>query len=165
MAYSLLSTKSLPLIIIGVFILGFFLSTYEATMPGSLPTMFYTHIRYRTLSVTFNVSVSLFGGTTPLLASWLVERTGNILAPAYYLTAISLIGFLVITFLHVSTAGKSLKGSYPNVDNEKDRKYYEDNPKKLYGGLKKEKKKKISKIIFEGKAPRRLAFSYKKLKR
>ena len=90
-AYSLLSTKSLPLIIIGVFILGFFLSTYEATMPGSLPTMFYTHIRYRTLSVTFNISVSLFGGTTPLIASWLVESTGNALAPAYYLTAISLI--------------------------------------------------------------------------
>ena len=87
----------------------------------------------------------------------LVERTGNILAPAYYLTAISLIGFLVITFLHVSTAGKSLKGSYPNVDNEKDRKYYEDNPKKLYGGLKKEKKRRFLKI-FEGKAPRRLAF-------
>ena len=140
-AYSLLSTKSLPLIIIGVFILGFFLSTYEATMPGSLPTMFYTHIRYRTLSVTFNVSVSLFGGTTPLLASWLVERTGNILAPAYYLTAISLIGFLVITFLHVSTAGKSLKGSYPNVDNEKDRKYYEDNPKKALWWVKERKEK------------------------
>ena len=111
-AYSLLSTKSLPLIIIGVFILGFFLSTYEATMPGSLPTMFYTHIRYRTLSVTFNVSVSLFGGTTPLIASWLVETTGNALAPAYYLTAISLIGFLVITLFHASTASKSLKGSY-----------------------------------------------------
>lgn len=122
-AYSLLSTKSLPLIIIGVFILGFFLSTYEATMPGSLPTMFYTHIRYRTLSVTFNVSVSLFGGTTPLIASWLVETTGNALAPAYYLTAISLIGFLVITLFHASTASKSLKGSYPNVDNEEDRKY------------------------------------------
>ena len=80
-AYSLLSTKSLPLIIIGVFILGFFLSTYEATMPGSLPTMFYTHIRYRTLSVTFNISVSLFGGTTPLIASWLVESTGKFLTP------------------------------------------------------------------------------------
>lgn len=127
-AYSLLSTKSLPLIIIGVFILGFFLSTYEATMPGSLPTMFYTHIRYRTLSVTFNVSVSLFGGTTPLIASWLVETTGNALAPAYYLTAISLIGFLVITLFHASTASKSLKGSYPNVDNEEDRKYYEEKP-------------------------------------
>lgn len=138
-AYSLLSTKSLPLIIIGVFILGFFLSTYEATMPGSLPTMFYTHIRYRTLSVTFNVSVSLFGGTTPLIASWLVESTGNALAPAYYLTAISLIGFLVITLFHASTAGKSLKGSYPNVDNEEDRKYYEENPKKALWWVKERK--------------------------
>jgi len=67
-AFSLLNTRSLPLIIVGVLVLGFFLSTYEATMPGSLPTMFYTHIRYRTLSVTFNLSVSLFGGTTPLIA-------------------------------------------------------------------------------------------------
>ena len=140
-AYSLLSTKSLPLIIIGVFILGFFLSTYEATMPGSLPTMFYTHIRYRTLSVTFNISVSLFGGTTPLVASWLVESTGNILTPAYYLTAISIIGFLVITLLHASTSGKSLKGSYPNVDNEKDRKYYEEHPKKALWWIKERQEK------------------------
>ena len=160
MAYSLLSTKSLPLIIIGVFILGFFLSTYEATMPGSLPTMFYTHIRYRTLSVTFNVSVSLFGGTTPLLASWLVERTGNILAPAYYLTAISLIGFLVITFLHVSTAGKSLKGSYPNVDNEKIENTMKIIRKKLYGGLKKEKKRRFLKLYL--KARRRDALPFHK---
>ncbi len=83
--------------------------------------MFYSHIRYRTLSVTFNISVSIFGGTTPLVATWLVTKTGDPLAPAYYLTAISVIGFLVITFLHLSTAGKSLKGSYPNVDNEQDR--------------------------------------------
>ncbi|MDH8843952.1 MFS transporter [Staphylococcus warneri] len=128
-AFSLLATKSLPFIIIGVLILGFFLSTYEATMPGSLPTIFYTHIRYRTLSITFNISVSIFGGTTPLIASWLVESTGNVLAPAYYLTAISVIGFLVILLLHVTTAGKSLKGSYPNVDNEEDRAYYEAHPK------------------------------------
>ncbi|MGT2397534.1 hypothetical protein ACVPOR_00655 [Staphylococcus aureus] len=44
-----------------------------------------------------------------------LTKTGDPLAPAYYLTAISVIGFLVITFLHLSTAGKSLKGSYPNV--------------------------------------------------
>ena len=128
-AFVLLHSQSFIVIVIGIFILGFFLSTYEATMPGSLPTMFYSHIRYRTLSVTFNISVSIFGGTTPLVASWLVAETGNPLAPAYYLTAISLIGFLVITFLHLSTAGKSLKGSYPNVDNEKDRAYYAEHPK------------------------------------
>lgn len=140
-AFSLLNTRSLPLIIVGVLVLGFFLSTYEATMPGSLPTMFYTHIRYRTLSVTFNLSVSLFGGTTPLIAAWLVNYTNNILAPAYYLTAISVIGFVVISLLHFSMAGKSLKGSYPNVDSEEDRRYFEEHPKEALWWVQERKEK------------------------
>ncbi|EOD3749087.1 TPA: MFS transporter [Staphylococcus aureus] len=138
-AFMLLYSQSFVVIVIGIFLLGFFLSTYEATMPGSLPTMFYSHIRYRTLSVTFNISVSIFGGTTPLVATWLVTKTGDPLAPAYYLTAISVIGFLVITFLHLSTAGKSLKGSYPNVDNEQDRSYYAEHPKEALWWVKERK--------------------------
>ncbi|HAR7399833.1 TPA: MFS transporter [Staphylococcus aureus] len=138
-AFMLLYSQSFVVIVIGIFGLGFFLSTYEATMPGSLPTMFYSHIRYRTLSVTFNISVSIFGGTTPLVATWLVAKTGDPLAPAYYLTAISVIGFLVITFLHLSTAGKSLKGSYPNVDNEQDRAYYAEHPKEALWWVKERK--------------------------
>ena len=49
----------------------------------------------------------------------------------------------MIAVLHVSTAGKSLKGSYPNVDNKKDLEFYESNPKKHYGGLKLRKIKRI----------------------
>ncbi len=129
-AFSLFQTTSIIFIIVGIFILGFFLSTYEGTMPGSLPTMFYTHIRYRTLAVTFNVSVSLFGGTTPLIASSLVAKTGDPLSPAYYLTAVSIVGIIIISLLHVSTAGKSLKGSYPNVESDEEYEYYKDNPDK-----------------------------------
>ncbi|MFH4935420.1 MFS transporter [Staphylococcus cohnii] len=129
-AFALFQSGSLVLIIVGIFTLGFFLSTYEATMPGSLPTMFYTHIRYRTLAVTFNVSVSLFGGTTPLIASSLVAKTGDPLSPAYYLAAMSVIGIIVISLLHVSTAGKSLKGSYPNVQSDEEYEYYTKNPDK-----------------------------------
>ncbi|WP_436862460.1 MFS transporter [Staphylococcus caeli] len=130
LAFVLLQSTSIVFVIVGVFVLGFFLSTYEGTMPGSLPTMFYTHIRYRTLAVTFNVSVSLFGGTTPLIATSLVAKTGDPLAPAYYLTAMSIVGIIVITLLHVSTSGKSLKGSYPNVENDKEFDYYANNPDK-----------------------------------
>jgi len=130
LAFILLQSTSIVFVIVGVFVLGFFLSTYEGTMPGSLPTMFYTHIRYRTLAVTFNVSVSLFGGTTPLIATSLVAKTGDPLAPAYYLTAMSIVGIIVITLLHVSTSGKSLKGSYPNVENDKEFDYYANNPDK-----------------------------------
>ena len=129
-AFSLMQLEHIAFIVIGVFILGFFLSTYEATMPGSLPTMFYTHIRYRTLAVTFNVSVSLFGGTTPLIAASLVAKTGDPLSPAYYLMAMSIVGILVVGLLHVSTSHKSLKGSYPNVDNQEDYDYFVENPDK-----------------------------------
>lgn len=114
-AFYFINMKSIIFIFFGILILGILLSTYEGTMPGTLPTMFYTDIRYRTLAVTFNVSVSLFGGTTPLISTWLVHQTGNALAPAFYLTIFSLVGFFVIMFLFTSTSGKSLKGSYPTV--------------------------------------------------
>ncbi|SEN54123.1 MFS transporter, MHS family, proline/betaine transporter [Terribacillus saccharophilus] len=127
-AFYLVNLNGLVFVSIGILILGVLLATYEGSIPGSLPTMFYTDIRYRTLSVTFNVSVSIFGGTTPLVSTWLVHQTGNNLAPAWYLTAVSIIGFLVILFLFKSTSGKSLKGSYPTVATKSDYKEAVENP-------------------------------------
>lgn len=128
-AFYLLNLNGLIFVSLGILILGVLLSTYEGTMPGSLPTMFYTDIRYRTLAVTFNVSVSIFGGTTPLVSTWLVHQTGNNLAPGFYLTIFSIIGFLVISFLFSSTTGKSLKGSYPTVASKSEYKEAVENPK------------------------------------
>ncbi|ASK62396.1 MFS transporter [Virgibacillus phasianinus] len=128
LAFYFLNLDSLVFISIGILILGVLLATYEGTMPGSLPTMFHTDIRYRTLAVTFNVSVSLFGGTTPLVSTWLVHQTGNNLAPGFYLTIVSIIGFLVIAFLFSSTSGKSLKGSYPTVASKSEYKEAVENP-------------------------------------
>ncbi|SIT42952.1 General substrate transporter (fragment) [Paraburkholderia piptadeniae] len=66
------------------------------------------------LAIGFNVSVSLFGGTTPLVAAWLVDRTGNLMMPAYYLMAASLIGIVSVIALR-ETARKPLLGSGPCV--------------------------------------------------
>ncbi|GIN21631.1 MFS transporter [Siminovitchia fordii] len=129
LAFYLINLNTLVFISLGILILGVLLSTYEGTMPGSLPTMFYTDIRYRTLAVTFNVSVSLFGGTTPLVSTWLVHQTGNNLAPGFYLTIVSIIGFLVISFFFSNTSGKSLKGSYPTVASKSEYKEAVENPK------------------------------------
>lgn len=114
-AFYLVNLNGLLFVSLGILILGILLASYEGTMPGTLPSMFFSDVRYRTLSVTFNVSVSIFGGTTPLVATWLVHQTGNNLAPAWYLTIVSVIGFFIILFMFTSTSGKSLKGSYPTV--------------------------------------------------
>ncbi|GGI42361.1 MFS transporter [Mammaliicoccus stepanovicii] len=128
LSFYFMGLNQLMFISLGIFILGFFLSTYEGAMPSLLPSIFYTDVRYRTLAVTFNVSVSIFGGTTPLISTWLVHVTNNPLAPAYYLTIVSFIGFVTMLVLFETTSGKSLKGSYPNVSSEQDFEKVSKNP-------------------------------------
>jgi MHS family proline/betaine transporter-like MFS transporter len=98
----------------GMLILGVLLSCFTGAMPSALPALFPTKIRYGALAIGFNVSVSLFGGTTPLVAAWLVSSTGNLMMPAYYLMGASVIGIVSVLALH-ETARKPLKGSPPSV--------------------------------------------------
>lgn len=128
-SFQFLNIGGLGFLFLGLLLLGIVLSVYEGTMPGSLPTLFHTDIRYRTLSWTFNISVSLFGGTTPLVASWLVHMTGNNLAPAFYLLGVSVIGLIVVLTLFEDTSKKSLKGSYPTVASKKEFVHAVENPK------------------------------------
>lgn len=54
----------------GLMILGVLLSCFTGVMPSALPALFPTRIRYGALAIGFNISVSLFGGTTPLVTAW-----------------------------------------------------------------------------------------------
>ncbi|MBU7216872.1 MFS transporter [Staphylococcus gallinarum] len=128
-SFQFLNGGNLGFLFIGLLMIGIVLSVYEGTMPGTLPTLFFTNVRYRTLSWTFNIAVSIFGGTTPLVASWLVHVTNNNLAPAFYLLAVSIIGLLVVLLLFKDTSKQSLKGSYPTVATEKEFEMAVENPK------------------------------------
>jgi MHS family proline/betaine transporter-like MFS transporter len=98
----------------GLLILGALLSCFTGVMPSALPALFPTRIRYAALAIGFNVSVSLFGGTTPLVAAWLVDVMGNLMMPAYYLMGASAIGAVSVLAL-AETARQPLKGSPPSV--------------------------------------------------
>lgn len=99
----------------GCLILGLLLVCFAGTAAATLPALFPTPLRYGALSVSYNLSVSLFGGTTPLVVSALLESTHNQMIPAYYLMAAGAIGFVSAFFLH-ETAGKPLRGSGPMVE-------------------------------------------------
>lgn len=49
--------------------------------------LFATRVRSSGYSIGYNMSVAIFGGTAPYVATWLVDRTGNEMAPAYYVIA------------------------------------------------------------------------------
>lgn len=101
----------------GLMLMGMALVCFTSSMPATLPALFYTPVRYSGLSVSFNISVSLFGGTTPLVTAWLVEKTNDPLVPAYYLMAAAVIGILT-TLTVRETAGLPLRGSPPAVSTD-----------------------------------------------
>lgn len=99
----------------GCLVLGLLLVCFAGASASTLPALFPTRIRYGALSISYNLSVSLFGGTTPLVTSALVEATGNRMVPAYYLMAAGVVGFAATLSLH-ETAGRPLRGSGPMVE-------------------------------------------------
>ncbi len=58
--------------------------------------MFPSYVRYSAVAVGYNVSYSLFGATTPLIAVYLVEKFENNLAPSFYLSFGALLAIFAI---------------------------------------------------------------------
>jgi MFS transporter, MHS family, proline/betaine transporter len=102
---------------VGLMIVAVMCAAFQGTMPAFLPSLFFTEVRYGALAITYNVSASLFGGTTPLLMTWLDQVTGNHMVPAYYLVVSCLIGIAAMIFVK-ETSGKSLRGSAPAVESK-----------------------------------------------
>ncbi|MFJ4279437.1 glycine betaine/L-proline transporter ProP [Streptomyces massasporeus] len=113
-ALLLIREGSLLAVALGMGALGMLLVCFTASMPSALPALFPTKVRYGSLSIGFNVSVSLFGGTTPLVVTALIGATGNMMMPAYYMMAAAVIGGFAVWRM-TESAGRPLPGSAPSV--------------------------------------------------
>ena len=89
--------------------LGFsvLIGAYFGAGPATLTEMFPRRVRVSSLSVGYNVGLAIFGGTTPLVATWLIARSHNDLSIAWYLIACAVVSFAVVLTLK-ETAGKPL---------------------------------------------------------
>ena len=99
---------------LGMLMLGLSLVCLLGTMSATLPALFPTQVRYGSLSVGYNLSASLFGGTTPLVITALISATGSDLMPAYYAMGAALVGVIAVAFTK-ETARQPLAGSPPSV--------------------------------------------------
>ncbi|MGW2169884.1 glycine betaine/L-proline transporter ProP [Streptomyces sp. NPDC005047] len=113
-ALLLIREGSLLAVGLGMAALGLLLVCFTASMPSALPALFPTRVRYGSLSIGFNISVSLFGGTTPLVVTALIGATGDMMMPAYYMMAAAVIGGVAVWFM-TESAGRPLPGSAPSV--------------------------------------------------
>lgn len=64
-----------------------------------LPELLPRGVRALGMSITYAVGVSLFGGTTQVIITWLIGATGNPAAPAWYVAGTSVIAALAMAAL------------------------------------------------------------------
>lgn len=110
-AFLMINSNIIGFIFLGLLILAILLNCFIGVMASILPAIFPTNVRYSALAISFNISV-LVAGITPTAAAWLVEETGNLYMPAYYLIAVAIIG-LITGIKMKETANKPLKGALP----------------------------------------------------
>jgi MFS family permease len=68
-----------------------------------IPELFPPKVRATGIALSYVVSASFFGGFSPLIASWLVARTGNPLAPAWYVAAACAVSLVPVIWLRDRT--------------------------------------------------------------
>jgi MHS family proline/betaine transporter-like MFS transporter len=71
-------------------------ATYSAVAPTMLAELFPTRVRNTALALSYNIAVAIFGGFGQLIVAWLIIHTGDVLAPAYYVLAASVVGTLAV---------------------------------------------------------------------
>lgn len=72
--------------------------------------LFATRVRNSGYSIGYNMSVAVFGGTAPYVATWLVDRTGNQIAPAYYVIAAAVVSIATLLTMR-ETARQPLRAT------------------------------------------------------
>jgi len=67
-----------------------------APIPAAVTELFPARTRFSGLSIGYNASLALFGGTSPMISTYLVKLTGDTIAPAYYLAFAALMSFITV---------------------------------------------------------------------
>lgn len=94
--FLLLNQNLLFYVFLGQFIFILFLTPVAAVIPTILAELFPTSTRNMGLSVSYNLSLAIFGGTAPLVAIALIEQTQSNYAPAFYVIIAGLIALAVL---------------------------------------------------------------------
>lgn len=92
--YLLIGTGSVPLAIIGACVMAVIFAGHTGVIHILLVELFPTRVRYSAYGLGYNISSALFGGTAPLLMTYLISKTGNHDMPAFY-AVITALGTLI----------------------------------------------------------------------
>ncbi len=69
---------------------------YSGVLPSLLAEQFPVSARAVGIAFSYSISVTIFGGFAPFVATWLIAETGDPLSPSYYLMASALLSIVAL---------------------------------------------------------------------
>jgi MHS family proline/betaine transporter-like MFS transporter len=92
---------------IGMAFLGFVLimvntAFLQVAVFTLVPRLFLPKVRYTGVAFSYNLGVMAAGGSAPFLCVWLIESTGNIMAPAFFVIGAAIVGLLAVIWVRRS---------------------------------------------------------------
>jgi MHS family proline/betaine transporter-like MFS transporter len=111
LSYPLIKLLSIDGFLLTTVVLTVLLAVFslnDGVFPAFFAESFGTRNRYTGFALTFNVGAVLFGGISPYIATWLIARTGNPQAPAFYLMGLAVLS-IIATVMVRETARKPLQ--------------------------------------------------------
>lgn len=107
-AFLLISQGGLLNAVLGQATLGVLHGLFIGTSMAALAELFPTRVRYGAFSIGYNISVAIFGGFAPFVATYLIFATGSTFAPAFLVIAAA-VASLVPILIARETAGTPLR--------------------------------------------------------
>jgi MHS family proline/betaine transporter-like MFS transporter len=93
-AFLMASSGSFMASVLGVMMLAVGAVLCNVVTAALLSETFPTRTRYTASAITYNMAYTIFGGTAPLMATWLISTTGSNLSPAFYLMVVAVLGLV-----------------------------------------------------------------------
>lgn len=94
-----LSAPPLGVIIAVQIVFGLIIAMFSGAGPAAISEIFPTRIRSTWMTTGYALSVAIFGGFAPYIATWLIARTGSPISPVYYVIAAAVVSTIVIARL------------------------------------------------------------------
>ena len=85
---------SLALILSAQMVFAILLGAYGPVVSAVMAELFPREVRCSGMSIAYNITLGLIGGTTPMVATYLIARTNDDLSIAWYLIAAATISFI-----------------------------------------------------------------------
>lgn len=95
-AFMMMQSGNLALVVVGQVLFGLCLSPVSGVMPVLAAELFPTSVRYSCNAMSYNLAYTIFGGTAPFVAVWLVSTTGLLVSPGIYASVIALVAAVVL---------------------------------------------------------------------